>query len=152
LARVPDEQATAEMIRSGHVIPGISDGGAHTKYLVGGGFSTDLLCWLVRDSGVLSLEEAHVALSALPARILGLADRGGLREGTPPDIVIYDLQELSESPPNGYETAYDLPAGDWRRVRYSTGYHYTIVNGEITFTGMDCTGATPGRLLRHGRG
>ena len=29
----------------------------------------------------------------------------------------------------------------------SSGYSYTIVNGEVTFEGLRCTGATPGKLL-----
>jgi N-acyl-D-aspartate/D-glutamate deacylase len=152
LVRLPDERGTAAMIRTGKVIPGISDGGAHTKYFVGGSYTTDFLCWLVRETGALTLEEAHVALSALPARVVGLRDRGVLREGAPADIVIYDLDQLGQTPADSYETVYDLPSGDWRRVRYSTGYHYTMVNGEITFRGMECTGSTPGRLLRWGRG
>jgi len=152
LSRLPDEEGTAAMIRTGKVIPGISDGGAHTKYFVGGSYTTDFLCWLVRDTGTLTLEEAHVALSALPARIVGLQNRGTIREGQPADLVIYDLDALGQEPPDSYLTLHDLPGGDWRRVRTSTGYHYTMVNGEITFRGMECTGATPGRLLRWGRG
>ncbi len=152
LVRLPDDAGTAALIRTGKVIPGISDGGAHTKFFVGGSYTTDFLCWMVRETGALSLEEAHVALSALPARIMGLHDRGVLREGAHADLVVYDLDALGQNPAERYETLYDLPTGDWRRVRYSTGYHYTIVNGQITFRGMQCTGATPGRLLRWGRG
>ena len=37
------------------------------------------------------------------------------------------------------------------RTRRADGYDYTIVNGVITFEGLRCTGATPGRLLRAGR-
>ena len=46
---------------------------------------------------------------------------------------------------------YDFPGGEWRRTKRAEGYEYTIVNGQITFEGNRCTGATPGRLLRHGR-
>ena len=34
----------------------------------------------------------------------------------------------------------------------SEGYKWMIVNGQITFEGDKCTGATPGKLLRHGVG
>ena len=47
--------------------------------------------------------------------------------------------------------AHDLPAGEWRRIQKAEGYHYTLVGGEVTFEGDRCTGATPGRLIRHGR-
>ena len=39
----------------------------------------------------------------------------------------------------------------FERYELTNGYNLTIVNGEITFEGQQCTGATPGRLLRHGR-
>jgi N-acyl-D-aspartate/D-glutamate deacylase len=152
VVRLPNAEYNAEMIKSGYVVPGISDGGAHTKYFVGGAYTTDFLTWLVRDTGQLTLEEAHHALSALPARIAGFKDRGTIVEGAPADIVVYDLERLRAVPEGLYETLDDVPGGDWRRVRRAEGYRYTMVNGEVTFEDGECTGATPGRLLRHGRG
>ena len=37
-------------------------------------------------------------------------------------------------------------------MQRAEGYHWTLVNGEITFENDACTGATPGRLIRHGQG
>ena len=48
------------------------------------------------------------------------------------------------------EIAHDLPGNEWRRVQRSAGYKWIIVNGEVTFEDDRCTGATPGKLLRHG--
>jgi N-acyl-D-aspartate/D-glutamate deacylase len=152
VVRTPNAEYNAEMIKSGYVVPGISDGGAHTKYFVGGTYTTDFLTWLVRDTEQLTLEEAHVALSALPARIAGFKHRGTLVEGAPADVVIYDLENLKQKPENLYETRNDVPGGDWRRVRTAEGDRYTLVNGEVTFEDGECTNATPGRLLRNGRG
>jgi N-acyl-D-aspartate/D-glutamate deacylase len=50
------------------------------------------------------------------------------------------------------EVAEDLPGGEWRRIRKAEGYRDILVNGETTFIDGKCTGATPGRLLRHGQG
>ena len=47
---------------------------------------------------------------------------------------------------------HDLPGGEWRRVQRAKGYQQIIVNGEVTFEDGECTGATPGALLRGGRG
>jgi N-acyl-D-aspartate/D-glutamate deacylase len=152
VVRTPNAEYNAEMIKSGYIVPGISDGGAHTKYFVGGTYTTDFLTWLVRDTATLTLEEAHVALSALPARIAGFKHRGRLVEGAPADVVVYDLENLKQLPENLYETRNDVPGGDWRRVRTAEGYRWTIVNGDVTFEDGTCTSATPGRLLRHGRG
>lgn len=141
----------AEMIHSPYVIPGVSDGGAHTKFFTGGSYTTDFLTWLVRDTGVLTLEEAHYRLSYLPAFAAGFKDRGFLREGAPADIVVYDMDKLKCTPEWVGEVTHDFPAGEWRRVQRAEGYRYTVVNGEVTFENGVCTGATPGKLLRHGR-
>jgi N-acyl-D-aspartate/D-glutamate deacylase len=142
----------AEMIRSGLIVPGISDGGAHMKFFVGGAYTTDFLTWTVRESGALTLEEAHHALSGLPARIAGLKDRGTVVEGAPADILVYDLDTLRTDPEGLFDTVYDLPGGDWRRVKRAHGYRWTIVNGAVTLEEGKPTGAMSGRLLRHGRG
>jgi N-acyl-D-aspartate/D-glutamate deacylase len=46
------------------------------------------------------------------------------------------------------ERLYDLPAGAKRMVRRSQGVEYTIVNGEITWSRGELTGAAAGRVLR----
>ena len=135
-----------------YTIPGLSDGGAHTKFFLGGTYTTDFLTWLVRDEEKISLEEAHYRLSALPAHAAGFRNRGMLREGAPADIVVYDLGKLSVDPPWVGEIAHDFPGGEWRRIQRAIGYQNIIVNGEVTFEDGECTGATPGKLLRHGRG
>ena len=83
-------QHTAEIVNSPYVTSGLSDGGAHVKFQATGTYSTELLSWLVRDEGLVSLEEAHFKLSYLNAFIGGFRDRGYLREGAPADIVVYD--------------------------------------------------------------
>ena len=98
------------------------------------------------------MEEAHYRLSALPAHAAGFRDRGVLREGAAADVVVYDMEELDMDPHWIGEVVHDLPAGEWRRVQRARGYKEIIVNGETTFSDGECTGATPGRLLRHGRG
>ncbi len=142
----------AEMMHNPYAIPGVSDGGAHTKFFTGGAYTTDFLTWLVRDEGVVSLEEAHFRLSNLPAKAAGFRDRGVLEEGKAADVVVYDLDELAIDPPWIGTVEHDLPGGEWRRVQRAKGYEAIIVNGAVTFSDDECTGATPGRLLRHGRG
>lgn len=141
----------AEIINgSDYTIPGVSDGGAHTKFFTGGAYTTDFLYWLVRDEGRITLEEAHYRLSALPARAAGFKDRGVLREGAAADVVVYDLAKLSDGKEWIGEIVEDLPAGEWRRIKRAIGYHAILVNGEVTFADGECTGATPGKLLCNG--
>jgi N-acyl-D-aspartate/D-glutamate deacylase len=129
-------------------IPGVSDGGAHTKFLTAGRYPTELLAKAVRDHEMLSLEAAHWRLSALPAHCAGFTGRGTLVEGAAADIVAYDFENLSMTP---VEVVHDLPGGEWRRVQRGLGYRYVLVNGEVTIEDDKETGAASGRLLRHAR-
>jgi N-acyl-D-aspartate/D-glutamate deacylase len=135
---------------SPYTIPGVSDGGAHTKFFNGGSWTTDFLRWLVRDEAKITLEEAHYRMSALAAHAAGFKDRGTLREGQAADVVVYDMEELDIEPHWIGEVVHDFPGGEWRRVQRAKGYKDIIVNGQVTFEDGVCTGATPGRLLRHG--
>ena len=147
-----NEDHMAEIMESPYTIPGVSDGGAHTKFLTAGSYPTDFLMWMVRDSGRVSLEEAHYRLSYLPARAGGFTNRGSLVEGAPADVVVYDLDELKLDPEFQGEIVYDFPGGEWRRIQKPHGYKWILVNGEVTMQDGQETGATPGKLLRHGRG
>jgi N-acyl-D-amino-acid deacylase len=141
----------AEMTNdSPYTIPGVSDGGAHTKFFTGGAYTTDYLRWLVRDEQKVTLEEAHYRLSALPAHAAGFRDRGVLREGAAADVVVYDLDRLGVDPEWVGEVVHDFPGGEWRRVQRARGYRAIICNGEMTWDDGRSTGATPGKLLRHG--
>jgi len=141
----------AEIINdSPFTFPGVSDGGAHTKFFTGGAFTTDFLRWLVRDEQKITLEEAHYRLSALPAHAAGFKNRGTLREGAHADVVVYDLKGLDVDPDWVGEVVHDFPGGEWRRVQRAYGYRSIIVNGQETFAEGKCTGATPGQLMRNG--
>lgn len=142
-----------QILQSDFAVPGISDGGAHCHFIVQGAYPTDLLEWAVREHGLITYERAHYLLSRLPAHMAGFTDRGVLREGGPADIVIYDPERIARAPRwDQAERTYDWPANGWRWTQRAHGLHYTLVNGQITFEGLECTGATPGRLLEFGRG
>jgi N-acyl-D-aspartate/D-glutamate deacylase len=143
-----DMEGMARLANHPFSIPGLSDGGAHMKFLTAGIYPTYFLGTLCRDNSVMSLEKAHWKLSAYPAQVAGIKDRGHLTEGFAADIVIYDLDELDYMP---MERVQDFPADDWRLVQRPKGYKYIIVNGVVTFTDdSNCTGETPGRFLRNG--
>jgi N-acyl-D-aspartate/D-glutamate deacylase len=139
--------AMSAIANSPYALPGVSDGGAHTKFITLGTYPTELLTKWVRTHGIMSLEDAHWRLSAYPAMAAGVLDRGHLRQGMPADLVVYDYDALDIGPSR---RADDYPAGAWRLVAEASGYRHIFVNGVETFTDGVCTGATPGRLLRHG--
>ncbi len=128
------------------VLPGTSDGGAHGKFWSGGQYGTDLIAWLVRDEGRMTLEALHHKLSSVPAAALGLHDRGEIVVGKSADMYLYDLAQLGYNA-DRYEIAYDLPGGDWRRVARARGIRRIIVNGQVIFNDNNCSGRTPGELL-----
>ena len=139
----------SEIVQSDLTLLGVSDGGAHTKFFTAGRYPTETIESLVRENEVMSLEEAHWKLSALPSWCAGFKNRGTVREGAPADLVVYDFDNLKVLP---MEIARDLPGDEWRRVQRAEGYHYVLVNGEVTIRDDTPTGETPGKLLRHGEG
>ena len=138
-----------EIVDDPYVLFGVSDGGAHTKFLTAGRYPTETIVKIVRDNGMISLEEAHWRLSALPAQFGGFHGRGTLTKGAPADIIVYDFENLKVLPD---EIVHDMPAGEWRRVQRAKGYRYVLVNGEVTIKDDQQTDTFSGRLLRFGTG
>ena len=138
-----------EIVDNPYILFGVSDGGAHTKFLTAGRYPTETLAKLVRDHGMLSLEDAHWRLAALPAQLAGCNDRGTLKLGAPADIVVYDYENLKVLEP---EVVHDLPGGEWRRIQRAKGYRYVLINGELTIENDEQTNVFSGELLRHGSG
>ncbi|HJY84523.1 MAG TPA: amidohydrolase family protein [Candidatus Binatia bacterium] len=142
-----DQDALATMLRHPHAVIGLSDGGAHTKLFALGKYPIEFLGHWVRDCELMSLEEAHWRLSFVPAWIMGLQDRGWLREGMAADLIVYDLEGLRVEPSEP-EMVHDLPGGEGRLVQRAVGIDYTVVNGQVTFEGQTCTSVRPGAVLR----
>jgi len=138
-----------EIVQYPHMLFGVSDGGAHTKFLTAGRYPTETLTQQVRDNQWITYEDAHRRLSGLPAQLAGFQDRGVLRTGNPADVVVYDPEALTVGPS---EVVHDLPGGEWRRVQKATGYHAVVVNGVQTIADDQQTEQHSGKLLRHGRG
>jgi N-acyl-D-aspartate/D-glutamate deacylase len=125
----------------------LSDGGAHIRYLTISTWPVHFLSYWIRDKQLMSLEQAHYKMSALPAWLADYRERGTLRVGDWADIMIYDMAHL------GYvydkpTYATDFPGDEWRRIQKPTGIRYILVNGTVTFEDNHCTEALPGKLLR----
>jgi N-acyl-D-aspartate/D-glutamate deacylase len=100
-------------------------------------FATNVrvLGYYVRDQKVLTLEDAVRKMTTLPAQILGLRDRGQIREGFAADVVVFDPAAVGET--NSFE----------KPKSYARGVPYTIVNGVVVIDGGKHTGARPGKPL-----
>ena len=134
-----------ELITTEWAMPGLGDAGAHVSQMIDSGWSTFILSHWHRDSGVYSLEEAVRRISAVPAGVLGLEDRGVLAVGKRADVNVFDLSRLEERMP---EIVNDFPFGAPRFIQRAAGYKATLCNGDFVLRDDELTGARPGRVLR----
>ena len=147
MAADDEEELVARGIKDPHSHVSVSDGGAHTRYLTVSTWPVYFLSHWIRDKELMTLEEGHYKISALPAWLADFRDRGTLRVGNWADIIVYNQDDLGFM----YDKAIfdnDFPGGERRLIQKPTGIRYTLVNGEVTFEENACTGALPGKLLR----
>lgn len=133
------------LITTDWCLPGLGDAGAHVGQIMDCGWATFTLSHWHRDAAVYSLEECVQRLTSTPARILGLADRGTLKEGRKADLNVIDLDRLGEEMP---EFVYDFPGGAGRFVQRARGYRATFCNGRSIVRDDELTGERGGRVLR----
>jgi N-acyl-D-amino-acid deacylase len=136
----------AEYVKTGHALPSQSDAGAHlnTNFCTAGESSYVLGEW-VRQRQLLTLEDAIRRYTFQPASIMGLRDRGLVREGMTADLMVFDLSRIGVKED---EVSRDGPNGSPRRVQGALGMEYVIVAGEVVLDHGKHTGALPGRVLR----
>jgi N-acyl-D-aspartate/D-glutamate deacylase len=149
LTRSPETEAElAAFVKTGHALPSQTDAGAHlnTNPCTAGESSYVLGEW-VRERGFLTLEDAVRRFTFQPARIMGLHDRGLVREGLAADLMVFDLERIGVVED---EITYDGPNGTPRRVQGASGVHQVMVGGQIVLDQGKHTGALPGRVLRAG--
>jgi N-acyl-D-amino-acid deacylase len=90
----------------------------------------------VRETAVLTLEEAINKVTSTPANKFRLTDRGILRVGAYADIVVFNLDTVTDR-------------GDTLNPRiYPEGIEHVFVNGKQVIKDGKHTGVTPGKILR----
>lgn len=90
----------------------------------------------VREQNLLSLEAAVRMMTALPARAMGLTDRGLVRPGAKADITVFDPDTVAAT------ATYEKPA------QYPEGVEHVLVNGSFVVRDGAMTGALPGTAIR----
>ena len=134
-----------KMITTDWAMPGLGDAGAHVSQIIDSGWSTFVLSHWYRDSNVYSIQEAVRRISAEPARVLDLKDRGTLEAGKRADVNVIDMDRLEERQP---QLVHDFPGGAPRFIQRAAGYDATVCNGEVILRDDEHTGVFPGQVLR----
>ena len=114
-----------------------SDGSVHPRYY--GTFPRKIRQYAM-TAGALSVEAAIRSQTSLPARIMGLQDRGEIRVGNWADMVVFDMETIAD------EATFFDPH------RHSSGIDHVIVNGEFALEDGEVLYTLPGRVIPSRRG
>lgn len=87
------------------------------------------------ERGALSVENAIRSMTSLPAQIMGLRDRGLLREGMAADVVVLDLDRLQDK------------ATFFQPHQYPEGIELVLVNGVAVVENGQPTWRLAGRVI-----
>ncbi len=90
----------------------------------------------VRERRLLRLEEAVRKITSMPARVMGLRDRGMVREGFRADLVVFDPETIRDN------ATFDDPH------RFPDGIDLVVVNGKPVVKKGQLTGHRPGQMLK----
>jgi N-acyl-D-amino-acid deacylase len=90
----------------------------------------------VREEKRVPIEEAVRRMTAHPAAVLGLRERGRLAQGHYADVVVFDPATIQD------HASYQEPH------QYATGVSHVIVNGTLALEDGEPTDARPGRFVR----
>ena len=135
-----------DLFASEHLIPGLGDVGAHVSQIMDAGWASFVLSHYVRETGVFTLPQAIKRMTADPAAVIGLNDRGILKVGMKADINVFNPEEVNELQA---VLVNDFPGDAPRYIQRARGFKATLVNGQINVLDGEPTGARAGQVLRH---
>ncbi|MBW8907208.1 MAG: amidohydrolase family protein [Betaproteobacteria bacterium] len=92
--------------------------------------------FMVHERRLLKAEEAVQRLTQLPAKRLGLRDRGTIAEGCREDIAVFDAERFQAS------------ASTFEPNQLAQGMRHVVVNGVVTLREGRLTGSRGGQVLR----
>jgi N-acyl-D-amino-acid deacylase len=113
------------------------DGSVHPRYY--GTFPRKIRHYAL-EVGALPVEAAIRSQTSLPARIMGLQDRGEVRVGNWADLVVFDMETIADQ------------ATFFEPHRHATGIDHVIVNGEFVVDNGQILLTLPGRGVTSRRG
>lgn len=114
-----------------------SDGSVHPRYY--GTFPRKIRHYAL-TANALSLEAAIRSQTSLPARIMGLQDRGEIRVGNWADLVVFDMDTIGDT------------STFFEPHQHSSGIDHVMVNGVFTVKDGEILYTLPGKLIPSRRG
>ncbi|MDH5758893.1 MAG: amidohydrolase family protein [Gemmatimonadota bacterium] len=108
------------------------DGSVHPRYY--GTFPRKIRRYAM-EVGALSVEDAIRSNTSLPARIMGLPDRGTIREGNWADLVVFDMATIAD------QSTFFEPH------QHAAGIVHVLVNGEHVVKDGEILHTLPGRVI-----
>lgn len=140
-----NDAKVGELLSHPNVMIGASDGGAHILSFSTYGDTGYLFSRFVRDTHMMGMEQAVKKITAEPAAIWGIADRGLLKPGYVADITIFDADQIDRGPEYYVQ---DVPGDGHRYVRDAVGIDSVIIGGEVAYTGAaGYTGSHRGQII-----
>ncbi|MFZ9638700.1 MAG: N-acyl-D-amino-acid deacylase family protein [Hylemonella sp.] len=141
-----DTEAVGRMLNHPHSLISLSDAGAHLTFFNDAGFGLHLLGHWARELGTMRMAEAVRQLTALPAEVLGIQQRGRLQVGWAADLMLFDPATVNRS---AKKRVFDLPGGAPRLTTDALGVHGVWVNGQLVANGEGLLAKPPlaGELL-----
>ena len=125
-----DVPAVGALLQQPNVMIGASDGGAHILSFSTYGDTGYLFSKFVRDSQSLSIETAIRKITAEPAEIWGIQDRGQLIPGYIADITIFDPETIDRGAEYYVQ---DVPGDGYRYTRDAIGVSHVLIGGAVAF-------------------
>ncbi len=118
----------------------VRDFGQDVPHPRGYGNNARVLQKYVGELKILRLEDAIRKMTSLPAREMGIADRGEIRVGMAADLVVFYPAKVKEN------TTFTDPH------QYATGFDWVLVNGTVTVRADVHTKVKAGKVLRSRNG
>lgn len=132
-------------MRMANCIPMLADSGAHVGIFTDTDSPTFLLSELTRRQNVYTLPEAVHRITQASADVLGLKQRGSVKEGWVADLNVIDYEALETGYPYYVN---DFPHNGGRYIVESQGYVATIVGGKPIIENGRHTEHRPGQVIR----
>jgi N-acyl-D-aspartate/D-glutamate deacylase len=104
--------------------------------LSGYGWAARFLQYYVRDRNILSLAQGIAKITSVPARRLGIKDRGLLKKGYRADITVFDPVSIASN------------CSAKHPRRYATGVAHVLVNGKLSMRNGQRMDVNAGQVIR----